>query len=1190
MFRKSSCLLCLVALLALGMGPVGSAQAQPKYVFFLIGDGMGFEHVKATGMYAYGEAGTLSFEMFPFGGELTNDTASGGIPDSAAAGTALATGVKVDNGVISMAIPGDGSELETLLEYFKARGKSTGLVSTKFVTDATPAAFGAHEPSRQNGPQIAEDYRMQTRPNVLFGGGGSGMSIPAFESAGYTVVIDRDSMQALDTENIDMVCGHFGNGNLPYEPDLGSLPHLSEMAETALQILDNDPDGFFLMIEGAKIDTAGHSNLTGNMVLETLEFSNAVQVAIDWAQGRTDTLIIVTADHETGGLVVLENNGAGLLPTVEWTSGTHTESNVPVYAWGANAELISGVMDNTEMFSVATAGPQAWNPNPVDGAVLAKTQGQFSWTPGMGAVTHNIYFGESFEDVNDGTVQTFRGNQTDAVFSVGSPGGAYPDRLAPGMTYYWRIDEVEADGTTTHRGPVWSIVVPPSTAHHPDPADGARFVRTDVSLGWTAGTDARLHHVYFGDNVDDVNARAASTYVGANRPTTAYLSDPLELEKVYYWCVDEFDGWEMHKGDIWRFTTTRAGGGWRADYYHWTGNAHGFAPMPSASAFRTPVLSRTDAQINFGWGMSSPDPSINADNFSVIWAGEIEVAFSEPHTFYVKTDGGVKLWVNDELIIDDWRTHELAEKASEPIELVSGQRYPIVMWWFESVGSARAELHWQSPHTSKQLIPQAALWPPVRAGSPSPADGARDVAPAPVLSWAAGDNAVQHDLYFGTDPAAVTDADTGTAGIYRGRQAPTTYVPPGDSEFGRSYYWRIDEVNADGTVGKGRLWSFAVADYLLVDDFEDYITETNRIVETWKGGADGSGNGAVIGYPDSDATVGEHSLETRIVHGDGHSMPYFYDNSVGYSEAAMTLVWPRDWTQYGVGALSLWFRGYPSVMGSFTEEPNGIYKMTAAGADIWNLSDEFHFAYKEFSGSGGIAVRVDSVEHTNDWAKAGVMIRSTLEANSANAMMYVTPDGRAGVQVRFMDGDVTYGGSTDPGAFMGPMWLRLGRAGDDIIFEISSDGVDWMNFLGEDGTVAVPMGQEAHIGLVVTSHEPGVACTAEFSNLEITASVEPLWADQDIGIVSNVAEPMYVSLANAAGPPAVVYHDDPNAAIIDTWTEWTIPLKLFADRGIDLTDVDAIALGFGDKSNPQPGDSGQMYFDDMRLYRLETAP
>ncbi|MHC4544218.1 MAG: alkaline phosphatase, partial [Planctomycetota bacterium] len=115
------------------------AQAEPKNVIFFIGDGMGPEQVKAAGMYAWGAAGTLSFESFPYNGELTTYSANASITDSAAASTALATGVKVDNGVISIAKPGDGSELETLLERFKAQGKSTGLVTTVYVTHATPA-------------------------------------------------------------------------------------------------------------------------------------------------------------------------------------------------------------------------------------------------------------------------------------------------------------------------------------------------------------------------------------------------------------------------------------------------------------------------------------------------------------------------------------------------------------------------------------------------------------------------------------------------------------------------------------------------------------------------------------------------------------------------------------------------------------------------------------------------------------------------------------------------------------------------------------------------------------------------------------------------------------------------------------------------------------------------------------------
>ena len=333
------------------------APISPTNVIFCIGDGMGFEKVKAAGMYAHGEAGTLSFEAFPYRGEATTHSADSPTTDSAAAATAMATGFKVNNGVISTALPGDERELYTLLECFRDQGKRTGLVSTTFITHATPAAFGAHDPKRGNLPEIAEDYLNQTRPNVLLGGGGNGLSESAAEAADYTVVTDRDGLLALDIENVTRVSGQFGDTNLPYEFDgLGDLPHLSEMTATALNILAKDPKGFFLMVEGGRIDHAGHSNDIERNVCETIEFAKTLQVAIEWARGRTDTLIIVTADHETGGLKVLENNGQGNFPTVSWSTGGHTTTNIPVYGWGPNADRISGVMDNTDFFSVVTCG------------------------------------------------------------------------------------------------------------------------------------------------------------------------------------------------------------------------------------------------------------------------------------------------------------------------------------------------------------------------------------------------------------------------------------------------------------------------------------------------------------------------------------------------------------------------------------------------------------------------------------------------------------------------------------------------------------------------------------------------------------------------------------------------------------------------------------------------------------------
>ena len=347
MFRKSLGALVVLVLVA------APAAAQPRNVIFCIGDGMGPNQVQAG---AYFNGAPLSFEALPHQGTVTTYAANSSVTDSAASATAMATGQKVNNGVISQAYPGDGSDLPTLLEYYKAQGASTGLVTTTYMTHATPAAFGAHEPSRNNNSQIATDYLTQSRPNVLFGGGANGMSVAAAQSAGYTVVTDAASLAALDTNATTYASGQFGSSHLPYEFDgLGSLPGLSDMTGTALDILDNDPDGFFLMVEAGRIDHAGHDNRLDRNVEETVEFSETVGDILAWAAGRTDTLIIVTADHETGGLTTPVDNGAGNLPTASWTTGGHTGVDVPVYAWGVNAHLVGGVMDNTGFWNVVTA-------------------------------------------------------------------------------------------------------------------------------------------------------------------------------------------------------------------------------------------------------------------------------------------------------------------------------------------------------------------------------------------------------------------------------------------------------------------------------------------------------------------------------------------------------------------------------------------------------------------------------------------------------------------------------------------------------------------------------------------------------------------------------------------------------------------------------------------------------------------
>ena len=210
----------------------------------------------------------------------------------------------------------------------------------------------------------------------------------------------------------------------------------------------------------------------------------------------------------------------------------------------------------TEVKSL-TAGHKAYDPTPPNGAFYKDRWVSLGWFPGDTAASHDVYFGTDFDDVSNGTGQTFQGNQTTLHFVVGFPGNPLPDGLVPGTTYYWRIDEVEADGETKHTGEVWSFWLPPSTAYDPNPPDGAEFVGpSNVILSWTRGFDAKLHTVYFGDNFDDVNNAIGGPPMGP----ASYDPGPLEREKVYYWRVDEFDVVTTHKGDIWSFTTPGAVG------------------------------------------------------------------------------------------------------------------------------------------------------------------------------------------------------------------------------------------------------------------------------------------------------------------------------------------------------------------------------------------------------------------------------------------------------------------------------------------------------------------------------------------------------------------------------------------------------------------------------------------------------
>jgi hypothetical protein len=315
-------------------------------------------------------------------------------------------------------------------------------------------------------------------------------------------------------------------------------------------------------------------------------------------------------------------------------------------------------------------------------------------------------------------------------------------------------------------------------------------------------------------------------------------------------------------------------------------------------------------------------------------------------------------------------------------------------------------------------------------------------------------------------------------------------------------------------------------------------------------------------------------------------MPILYINTGGVtnSEAVLTLTTTRDWTEEGVADLSLWFRGYPASTGSFVEGPVGTYTMTGAGTDITGTSDEFHYAYKTLTGAGSIVARVQSVDHTHDWAKAGVMIRQTLDADSAHAMTFVTPANGAVFEYRPAANGNNVGAAGQQTGITSPHWVKIERdMAGNFSASHSANGTNWQILVTPQN---IQMGAEVYIGLALTSHDAAQTCQAVFTNVTTTGNVSGQWTNQDIGILNNDAEPLYVAVSNSSGNPAVVAHDDPAGAQIDTWTEWVIPLQAFVDQGINLGNVDKIAIGLGSKSGmASAGGSGTIYIDDIRLYR-----
>jgi hypothetical protein len=930
--------------------------------------------------------------------------------------------------------------------------------------------------------------------------------------------------------------------------------------------------------------------------------------------------------------------------------------DVRVYRQGLTQEEVQQAMDTYDQ-------PYAVGPDPANGAMHADIWVMLTWTAGDYAVSHDVYLGDYFDDVNDGTndSETFRGNVTSEFFIAGFIGNPYPDGLVPGTTYYWRIDEVnDANSNSSWKGNVWSFTVPSKKAYNPVPADGSDFLDPErITLSWTKGFGTILNTVYFGDDYDTV----ANATDGRNVPLTTYNPGALELGKTYFWRVDEYDGATTHTGDVWSFKTLpyvpitdpNLVGWWKFD------EGSGLLALDSSGHYNNGtlrggpqwVVGHDDDALEFD-GIDDyvevpHDASLTMDTEVTVMAwiyaerynsagGDWQAILAKSnaprsYSFYTYTNGTLHFSVGASgayIGSNSTGLVPLNEWAHVCAMVVDGHHQYYINGEDAGTGGAGTILPGAADTDTVRIglsheggnnflgmiddvriynkaltqdeVVQAMRGDPTLAWDPVPAlRSMPDIDSALPLSWSPGEKADQHDVYFGTDKDAVESADASdTSGIYRGRQSGTSYTPPEGIEWGGGpYYWRIDEVNTDGTISKGNVWSFTAADFLLIDDFEEYNAGENQIWYSWHDGLGygtpgtdpyfaGNGTGSAVG----DENTASYTEET-IIHGGLQSMPLFYDNNkqgyAKYSETELTLTSQRDWTRQDVTELSLWFRGYPASVGSFVEAPAGTYTITATGSDIWYSADEFHYAFKTLTGAGSIVAQVLSVDNTDPWAKAGVMIRETLDVDAKFAAVYITPGNGCRFQARIntaedATSDTTVA-STEQTAITAPYWIKLERdLSGSFKGYYSANSSTWTPMTWNPQYIA--MGSNVYIGLAVTSHNDSATCEAKFSNVTFTGNVTGQWMNQDIGILSNDPEPLYVAVSNSTGVPAVVYNDDPAAAQVDTWTEWVIRLSDFADQGINLTNVDKIAIGLGTRGNTTiAGGSGKMYIDDIRLYR-----
>lgn len=326
---------------------IASPEAEIKNVILMIGDGMGVSQIFSALSVNNDQ---LYLEYAKYIGFQKTKSKDKYKTDSAAGGTAIACGIKTNNGMIGMDT--DQKPIKSILEIASENGKSTGLVASSKITHATPAAFIAHVPSRKQYEDIAKFF-VSDQIDLFIGGGLDDFNkredkrslLPDLKDQGFQIATTEEELNGLKSGKIAAL---LSSGHIDRYPQRGEfLPHSSQKA---MDVLSEDPDGFFLMIESSQIDWGGHDNDVGYVVEEMLDFDRTVGQVLKFAQADGHTLVIITSDHETGGMSVHNADPAKGEVEGRFTTGSHSSLMVPVFAYGPGADQFIGIYENTEIF------------------------------------------------------------------------------------------------------------------------------------------------------------------------------------------------------------------------------------------------------------------------------------------------------------------------------------------------------------------------------------------------------------------------------------------------------------------------------------------------------------------------------------------------------------------------------------------------------------------------------------------------------------------------------------------------------------------------------------------------------------------------------------------------------------------------------------------------------------------------